>query len=171
MQLPLDYIESVMEALDVGPGTSVFDVGCGAGDFLLPLSDNGYIVGGIDPSADLILQARQAMPDGAFVVGAVSDLAPAEPWDVVLSSAFGQLSGPDKARGILARMAAKATHAVAILCVPEVSADPLPDHPGSVTVFDRRWLLRALAEIGVTAVQFLQSPMAEPGRLDVVARV
>lgn len=167
----LDYIESVMEALDAGPGTSVFDVGCGAGDFLLPLSDNGYIVGGLDPSAELILQARQAMPDGEFVVGAASALSPAEPWDIVLSSGFATLASLDEARGLLARMAAKATHAVAILCLPEVSADSPPEVSGTLPAFDRRWMLRALAEIGVTAVQFRQSPVAEPGRLDVFARV
>lgn len=171
MPLSFDHIESVMEALDAGPGTSVFEVGCGAGEFLLPLSDNGYLVGGIDPSAGLIVRAREAMPDGEFVVGGMTSLSPAEPWDVVVSSAFETLSSLDEARGILARMAAKATHAIAILCLPEVPGDSRPNTPGLPPAFDRRWMLRALAEIGVTAVQFRLSPVAEPGRLDVFARL
>jgi len=41
---------------------------------------------------------------------------------------------------VLARMAAKATHAIALLDVPEAR-------------FDQRWMLLAFAEIGVSAVQ------------------
>lgn len=167
----LEYAESVVEALDVGPGTSVFDVGCGAGEFLQPLSDNGYAVGGIDPSAGLVARAREAMPDGDFVVGALASLSPADPWDVVISSAFDALAGPDEARGVLSRMAAKATHAIAILNLPEVSGDQGVDRRAMPAGFDRRWVLRALAEIGVTAVQFRQSPLGDPGRFDVFARV
>lgn len=167
----LDYIESVVETLDVGPGTSVFEVGCGAGEFLQPLSDNGYLVGGIDPSADLVARARETMPDGDFVVGEVASLSPAEPWDVVLSSAFDGLSGVDEARGVLSRMAAKATHAIAILNLPEVSGGRAVDLGAMPSGFDRRWVLRTLAEIGVTAVQFRQSPLGDPGRFDVFARV
>ncbi len=158
-----------MEALDVGPGTSVFEVGCGAGEFLEPLSDNGYVVGGIDPSADLILRAREAMPGGEFVVGEAASLAPAGPWDVVVSSAFGHFPDLDYARGILSRMAATATHAVAVLNLAEVSGVEL--HGGAAPLaFDRRWILRTLAEIGVTAVQFRQTPL-DPTRFDVFARI
>ncbi len=168
--LSFDYIESVMEALDVGPGTSVFEVGCGAGEFLQPLFDNGYVVGGIDPSADLIHRAREAMPDGEFVAGPLTSLSPADPWDVVLSGAFDTLGTPDEARGLLSRMAAKATHAIAILNRPEVSSGQQVAR-GMPTGFDRQWVLRALAEIGATAVQFRQTPLGEPDRFDVFARV
>lgn len=160
-----------MEALDVGPGTSVFEVGCGAGEFLQPLSDNGYVVGGIDPSADLLRRASEAMPDGEFVVGPVTSLSPAEPWDVVLSGAFETLATPDDARGLLSRMAAKATHAIAILNLPEVSSGQGAARRAMPSGFDRQWVLRALAEIGATAVQFRQTPLGEPDRFDVFARV
>ena len=64
-----DFVEHVVESLDVGPGTRIWDVGCGAGAFLYPLWENGYIVGGVDDSEDRIALARAAMPQGTFVVG------------------------------------------------------------------------------------------------------
>ena len=46
-------------------------------------------------------------------------------------------------RGLLARMFAKATHAIAILDVPDER---------------RAWMLHALAEIGAHAIQFETAP-------------
>lgn len=135
-----EYVESVAESLDIGPGTEVFEVACGAGDFLLPLYDNGFVVGGLDANPALIAEAKESMPDGRFSAGFLTELDPAVPWQVVVCRAFGAFPDVDYARGVLARMAAKATHALAILDVPEAR-------------FDRRWMLHALAEIGVSAVQ------------------
>jgi trans-aconitate methyltransferase len=134
------YVEAVAESLDIGPGTEVFEVACGAGEFLLPLYDNGYLVGGLDANAALIAEAKALMPDGRFTTGFLTELDPALPWQVVVCRAFGAFPDVDYARGVLARMAAKATHALAILDVPEAR-------------FDRRWMLHAFAEIGVSAVQ------------------
>jgi SAM-dependent methyltransferase len=144
----LPLAEYVAETLDVGPGTRVFEVGCGDGAFLLPLHDNGYIVGGIDGDPDAIAQARAAMPDGIFQVGVDAALDPGVPWDVVICRSFS--ARPDLAaasveadhmRGLLARMFAKATHAIAVLDVPEER---------------RKWMLHALAEIGANAIQMEQ---------------
>lgn len=131
--------EYVAETLDVGPGTRVFEVDCGDGAFLFPLHANGFIVGGIDADPDAIAQAIAAMPDGVFQVGHASALDPAVPWDVVVCRSFSGLPDVDYMRGLLARMFAKATHAIALLDVPD----------------DRRkWMLHALAEIGAQAIQF-----------------
>jgi trans-aconitate methyltransferase len=135
-----EYAESVAETLDIGPGTEVFEVACGAGEFLIPLHDNGYLVGGLDADPARIADARAAMPAGRFTSGFLTELDPAQPWQVVVCRAFGSFPDVDYARGVLARMAAKATHAVALLDVPE-------------SRFDRRWMLHAFAEIGVSAVQ------------------
>lgn len=156
-----EFAEYVAETLDIGPGTEVFEVACGAGDFLLPLHDNGFIVGGMDADPALIAEAREAMPGGRFVSGSPAELDPAQPWQVVVCRAFGSFPDADYARGVLARMAAKATHAVAILDVPEDR-------------YDRRWILRAFAEIGVSAVQ-METPKADDSlsaipRLNVFAR-
>jgi trans-aconitate methyltransferase len=136
----VDYVEHIAETLDIGPGTSVFDVGCGAGEFLYPLSQNGYRVGGIDASEGLVREASQLMPAGRFVVGEPSALDPGEPWDVVVSRTFADFRDLDYARGVIARMAAKASHAIALLELTEK--------------YDRGWMLRALNEVGVRAVQF-----------------
>lgn len=134
------FVEHVAETLDIGPGTEVFEVACGAGEFLLPLHDNGYLVGGVDGDAGLVGAARDAMPGGRFAIGAPELLDALPPWQVVVCRRFGSFPDADYARSVLALMAAKATHAVAILDVPEDG-------------FDRRWMLRAFAEIGSAAVQ------------------
>ena len=156
------FVEHVVETLDVGPGTSVWDVTCGAGAFLYPLWENGYVVGGMDQTADLIDRAREAMPQGVFLAAAPAALDPADPWDVVIvSRGFDGLPDLDAARGVLARMAAKATHAIAVLNVVE------EEGPGRLAI-GRGAMLRMLAEIGVTGVQFEE---AAGGRFNVFARV
>lgn len=155
-------VEYVAETLDIGPGTEVFEVACGAGEFLIPLHDNGYIVGGLDADPALIAGAKAAMPAGRFTSGFLTELNPAQPWHVVVCGAFGSFPDVDYARGVLARMTAKATHAVALLDVPE-------------SRFDRRWMLHAFAEIGVSAVQMegvrREDAEAEDARYNVFARL
>jgi trans-aconitate methyltransferase len=136
--------EHVAETLDIGPGTRVFEVDCGDGAFLFPLYQNGYVVGGMDADAAAITAAAAAMPDGRFSVGPAAALDPAVAWDVVVCRLSqpeprGSLAGDDIdfLRGLVARMVAKATHAVALLEVPEEA---------------QRTLVRALAEAGATAV-------------------
>jgi trans-aconitate methyltransferase len=159
-----EFVEHVAEMLDVGPGTRVFDVGCAAGAFLLPLAENGYLVGGLDASSALIEHARAAMPAARWVSGEPSSLDPGEPWDVVLSSrGFAAFPNLDYARGVLARMTAKASHAVAVLDVPERAG-----------FYGRAWFLRALSETGATAIQFEDHALDEHragDRFNVFARV
>jgi|RhiMethySRZTD1v2_1073278.scaffolds.fasta_scaffold2363777_1 hypothetical protein len=139
-------VEHVAEILDIGPGTRVFEVDCGHGEFLFPLHQNGYIVGGIDQDRGAIEAAIAAMPDGLFQIGAASSLDPAVPWHVVVcrlsrTESRGSFTGApdlDYMRGVLARMFAKATHAIALLDVPDER---------------RQWMLHALAEIGANAIQ------------------
>lgn len=156
----IEFVEYVAETLDIGPGTTVFEVACGAGEFLQPLHDNGYIVGGLDSDPASIEEARRAMPGGSFTAGAPVELDPTQPWQVVICRAFQSFPDVDFARGALARMAAKATHAVAILEVPEAR-------------YDRRWMLRAFAEIGVSAVQMeaVTGEETDEARYNVFARL
>ena len=145
--MSFEIAEHIAETLDIGPGTRVFEVDCGDGAFLYPFYLNGYRVGGTDADAAAIEAALAAMPEGLFTTGVASALDPAVPWDVVIYRMPG-LSAMDSAnvdapdhdymRGLLARMFAKATHAIALLNVPE------PRH---------QWLMNALAEVGARAVQ------------------
>lgn len=123
----------------MGPGTRVFEVDCGNGEFLIPFHQNNYIVGGIDADADAIAAALAEMPEGHFHVGAASALDPAVPWHVVICRSFAGAPDLDYMRGLLARMFAKATHAIAVLDVPDAR---------------REWIMHALTEIGASAIQF-----------------
>ena len=151
--------EHVAEILDVGPGTRVFEVDCGRGEFLLPLHQNGYIVGGIDVDADAIQAAVAAMPDGLFQIGGAASLDPGVPWHVVVCRSFSRAPDLDSMRGVLARMFAKATHAIALVDVPDER---------------RQWMLHALAEIGANAIQIedaAHQQNAGANRFNVFARV
>ena len=161
----LPLAEHVAETLDIGPGTRVFEVDCGDGAFLFPLHANGYIVGGIDADPDTIAQAMAAMPDGIFQVGMATALDPGVPWDVVICrlsraesrASFSGTPDLDYMRGLLARMFAKATHAIALLDVPDDRRQPM---------------LHALAEIGAHAIQVEEPKFAAtPGVFNVFARV
>jgi trans-aconitate methyltransferase len=138
----LALAEHVAETLDIGPGTRVFEVDCGDGAFLSPLHANGYVVGGIDGDADAINRAIETMPGGVFHVGTATSLDPAVPWDVVVCRTFSGARDVDYLRGVVARMFAKSTHAVALLDLPD-------QH--------RQWALHALAEAGAAAIQFEQA--------------
>lgn len=133
----IQLAEHVAETLDIGPGTRIFEVDCGPGEFLYPFFMNGFIVGGTDADAEAIEQARIAMPQGIFQVGTADSLDPAVPWDVVVCRSLGDASS-DYLRGLVARMFAKATHAIALLDVPD-------QH--------QRVLLHALTEVGAQAIQ------------------
>ncbi len=141
-----DHVEHVVATLDVGPGTRVWDVTCGSGSFLWPLAQNGYVVGGSDSSIGHISVAKVAMPSGLFVASPPWAVEPADPCDVVVASrGFIGCTSADQERGMVARMLAKATHAVAFLDIEEES--------GAAGV-DRVRLFRMLAELGAGGVQF-----------------
>jgi hypothetical protein len=168
------FVEYVAETLDVGPGTGVFQVNCGGGSFLCPLWENGYVIGGLDRSPDLIRLATEAMPEGSFSLGEAAALDPAEPWAVVVAcSTFGSFPDLDHARGVLARMAAKATHAIAVLDVPDL--DRTEGAPLGGLFYDRAWMFRMLAEIGAIAVQIeeqkIEGYALAPHRFNVFARL
>lgn len=143
----LTLAEHVAETLDVGPGTRIFEVDCGDGAFLSPFFANGFIVGGIDGNAGAIASAAQAMPEGVFQVGIATALDPAVPWDVVVCRSLAAAPDSDYLRGVIARMFAKSTHAIALLEVPDER---------------RQWMLRALAEIGASAIQFEEAGQDRP---------
>ena len=151
MDLPA-LAEYVAETLDIGPGTRVFEVDCGNGEFLFPFYSNGYIVGGSDSDPAAIAQALAEMPEGVFTVGMAAALDPATPWDAVVCrslagssavalaepSAKAEAPDLDYMRGLVARMFAKAVHAIALVNVPEAH---------------HQALMHALTEVGAKAIQ------------------
>lgn len=117
-----EFVRRVSSTLEIAPGASVFEVGCGAGAFLYELYETGCMVGGIDQSAALVSYARQAMPRGRFAVGEATSIDPDDPYDVVVScGVFLYFPTLEYARTVIAQMAAKARRAIAILDVPDLA--------------------------------------------------
>ncbi len=157
------FVAGVAETLELAEGESIFDVGCGGGEFLLPLHEAGCRVGGIDPNEALVTTARRLMPEGQWAVGEGAALDPAVPYDVVVScGAFQRFADHEYARGVLARMTAKAARAVAILDVVEAGApagEDAPEQARDPLCFDPIWFLRMLDQMGASAVQISRQHM------------
>src|SRR5687768_16613175 len=73
---------TVLDATGVGPGTSVLDLGCGAGAFARVAADRGARVTGIDLDSVAVGRAAVTVPEGAFAVG-TAEHPPPGPFDVV----------------------------------------------------------------------------------------
>ncbi|MFD8499780.1 class I SAM-dependent methyltransferase [Amycolatopsis sp. NPDC059657] len=68
------------------PGKSTLDLGCGEGRLSRDLAENGHQVTGIDASATLIDSAREAHPDGEYLLADAADLPfEDESFDVVIA--------------------------------------------------------------------------------------
>lgn len=79
----------------VGPGRRVLEVGCGTGQATVPLAERGCRVVAVEPVARLAEVARRELarfPDVAVVTAAFEEWSlPAEPFDLVLTTAFDRL--------------------------------------------------------------------------------
>jgi SAM-dependent methyltransferase len=73
---------AVLDAAGVGPGTTVLDLGCGAGLFARAAADRGARVTGLDADPAAVAVAAAEVPEGAFAVGDAADPPPG-PFDVV----------------------------------------------------------------------------------------
>ncbi len=66
----------VLERVTADRGTSLLDVGCGAGRFCRIAADRGAKVAGLDATASFVEIARERIPDGDFRTGEMESL----PW-------------------------------------------------------------------------------------------
>jgi 2-polyprenyl-3-methyl-5-hydroxy-6-metoxy-1,4-benzoquinol methylase len=77
-----DFVESMAAQRGVLPGSRILDAGCGTGSYSVELSKKGYIVTGLDSSAELISVARakaeEAKEPVIFQVGDILEL-PSQP--------------------------------------------------------------------------------------------
>lgn len=81
------YGESVLNLLDIPPGASVLDLGCGNGVLTRRLADMGYRVIGLDDSSEMLEIAARTYPDLCFMHGDATDFSLPEPVDAVFSNA------------------------------------------------------------------------------------
>jgi len=75
------YIESIWAEFDVSPHL-VLDLGCGTGNFTIPLSDKGYDMIGVDSSAEMLSQA-QSKADGKDILFLLQDMRELELYGTV----------------------------------------------------------------------------------------
>ena len=73
---------AVLDAGGVGPGTTVLDLGCGAGDLARAATDRGARVTGVDTDREAVAQAAARVPGATFLVRNAQDPPPG-PFDVV----------------------------------------------------------------------------------------
>lgn len=114
------HIAGWADLLGLGPGNSVFEVGCGAGAALYVLAEIGVLVSGIDQAPSLVERAAKSIPAGDFVVGDALDF-PTEPLAdaCVAVGVFFYFPSLEYAAKVVSRMATKASRAVAILDLPD----------------------------------------------------
>jgi SAM-dependent methyltransferase len=72
---------AVLDATAVGPGTTLLDLGCGAGLFARAAADRGALVTGVDPDPAAGAAAAAEVPEGSFAVG-TAEHPPPGPFDV-----------------------------------------------------------------------------------------
>lgn len=112
----LNFNAGLVELLDLTPGKSVYEVGCGAGANMYLMQREGLIVGGSDYAAGLVETARMVVPD-AREMGAMeaADIPTEEKYDAVYScGVFSYFPDHDYTTRVLERMLEKSTHAIGI---------------------------------------------------------
>lgn len=81
-----EVLAAMLATTEVGPGTAMLDVACGAGLAIRQARGNGAEVAGIDASANLVALARRRNPGADIRVGSMFDLPwPDESFDAVIS--------------------------------------------------------------------------------------
>ncbi|QNM06843.1 class I SAM-dependent methyltransferase [Qiania dongpingensis] len=81
------YGEDVLKLLDLTPGQTVLDLGCGNGALTEKLDLAGAKVIGMDASAEMLKTARALHPDLTFLQADATDFSLEEPADAVFSNA------------------------------------------------------------------------------------
>lgn len=74
----------LVAALDLPEGARVLDLGCGIGMMAPAFIENGCHYTGVDVSDTAVKNARDAHPEGEFMVGNIAELPVDGPFDLVL---------------------------------------------------------------------------------------
>jgi SAM-dependent methyltransferase len=99
--------KAVLHKTTIGVGTTLLDIGCGAGMFCQMATQRGAQVTGLDATPELLAIARERVPQGAFRIGELEALPYADnTFDVVTGfNAFQFAADPANALGEAKRVA------------------------------------------------------------------
>ncbi|EFM10062.1 Methyltransferase type 11 [Paenibacillus curdlanolyticus YK9] len=81
------YGAPLVDLLNIQPGETVIDWGCGTGDLAAGIADKGAVVFGIDASVDMIERARVKHPSIKFAVEDGQRYRSEQPVDAIFSNA------------------------------------------------------------------------------------
>jgi len=82
-----EYGEDVLSLLKAEKGSRVLDLGCGNGALSAKLKEAGFIVTGVDASAEMIAIAEKAHPGIEFIRADALSFSPDKKFDAVFSNA------------------------------------------------------------------------------------
>lgn len=187
------YTDKVLDLLGAESGHSIYEVGCGAGAFLMPSAQAGLADAGSDYSSTLVAAASKALPDGEFECCEASKIPSLPQYDfVVASGVFMYFPDLEYAGAVIRAMVAKARRGIAILDNPDLAhkeetlalryqvAGSKEEYEKRYQgldhlYFDRNWFARLLESAGATSVvirdQEIQDYGNAAGRFNVFARL
>ncbi|HEX9422205.1 MAG TPA: methyltransferase domain-containing protein [Pyrinomonadaceae bacterium] len=141
--------EKTLDVLDIKPGTSVLELGCGSGSLTALLICRGAIVRGVDQSEAMLRRARRRAPEASFTRCDILDFKSDEKFDrVLLAFVLHHMESDDRLATLnLARPLLKSSGFISVLDWAE---------PRSALL---RWALHALLAIVEprTAMDWIES--------------
>lgn len=119
---------AALEALGVGEGTRMLDVGCGAGGALRLSKDRGADVSGLDAADGLLEYARRRVPGATIVQGELQSLPfPAQSFDAVTGfNSFQYAADPAEALREARRVCAPGGRILALVWSPAEMCELAP---------------------------------------------
>ncbi len=122
-RVAIPLYEAVLRRTETGPGTSVLDIGCGAGIFCEMATMLGARVSGMDAAESLLAIARECVPQGDFRTGEMEELPyPDQMFDLVTGfSSFQFAASPVNALKEASRVSKTGSVVIAVFGKPEES--------------------------------------------------
>jgi SAM-dependent methyltransferase len=85
------FYEAVLDATEVGPATTLLDVGCGGGFAMLLAARRGATVSGIDTTPALLDIVRERVPDASLAIADLEDPLPFDAGEFDVVTAFNSV--------------------------------------------------------------------------------
>lgn len=119
-----NYLRMFAKRSNILEGDSIFEVGCGGGAFLYPFYESGYVVSGVDYSAELIKVAKSVMPTReSYLEHKEASALKIEPTEeiVIANHVIHYFPSLSYAADVMNIMLGKATKAVSVSGIPDQS--------------------------------------------------